>query len=46
MHATATLDVPATLTEKQELPVNVTVADEGGTEVFTAEITIYVTPRA
>jgi acyl-coenzyme A thioesterase PaaI-like protein len=46
MHATATLELPDALSAKHELPVNVSVVDDSGTEVFTAVITIYVSPRA
>jgi hypothetical protein len=45
MHATATLDLPDPLTDRLELPVEVSVRDAGGTEVFTATITIWVTQR-
>jgi acyl-coenzyme A thioesterase PaaI-like protein len=46
MHATATAELPDVLADKQEIAVNVSVADDAGTEVFTAVITIWVTPRA
>jgi acyl-coenzyme A thioesterase PaaI-like protein len=46
MHATATLALPEPLAGKHEVPVEVTVTDDAGTEVFGAVITIWVTPRA
>lgn len=45
MHARATLVVPPDLGERAELPVEVSVADDAGTEVFTAEIRLWVTVR-
>jgi acyl-coenzyme A thioesterase PaaI-like protein len=46
MDATATLQLPARLTDRSELPVDVVVADRGGEVVFTAEIRIWVTERS
>jgi acyl-coenzyme A thioesterase PaaI-like protein len=46
MHATATLQLPARLTDRTELPVDIVVADRGGEVVFTAEIRIWVTERS
>jgi acyl-coenzyme A thioesterase PaaI-like protein len=45
MHATARLELPAELADKQELPVEISVRDGEGTEVFTATIIIWVTAR-
>lgn len=46
MHAVAILDLPADLTAGVEVPCEVGVTDDGGTQVFTATITIWVTPRS
>ena len=45
MHATAALELPDPLTDGVEVPVEVSIADDAGTEVFTAEIRIWVTRR-
>jgi len=45
MHAEAVLILPATLADKQELAVPVSVKDPSGVEVFTAEIRIWVTAK-
>jgi len=45
MHATAALQLPDPVGDRTELPVEVTVCDEGGLEVFTATIRIWVTER-
>lgn len=45
MRCTATVDLPAPLGERQQVPVAITVADEGGTEVLAGEIAIWVTAR-
>lgn len=46
MYATATLELPEPLSDKQEVPVAVGVADRDGQEVFTASIDIWVTRRS
>lgn len=46
MHAEAVLELPDPLTDGVEVPVKVTVHDDGGSEVFTAEIRIWVTKRS
>jgi len=45
MHAEAVLILPATLADKQEIAVPVSVKDPSGVEVFTAEIRIWVTAK-
>lgn len=48
MHATATLAIPGDVDDEAdsvEVPVDVSVVDPEGTEVFTATIRIWVTPR-
>lgn len=46
MHAVAELELPAEIGDGSEVPVPVTVTDDEGLEVFTAEIRIWVTPAA
>jgi acyl-coenzyme A thioesterase PaaI-like protein len=46
MHATASLPLPTPLGDKVELPVAISVTDDRGTEVFDAEIRIWVRRRA
>jgi acyl-coenzyme A thioesterase PaaI-like protein len=43
MHATAELELPP-LSEGVDVPVAVSVRDDSGTEVFTAEIRLWITP--
>ncbi|WP_320673287.1 hotdog fold domain-containing protein [Patulibacter defluvii] len=43
--ATATLELPAELAEKQELPVRIAIADREGVEVTSIEIRIWITAR-
>ena len=45
MHATATLELPDPLADKQEVPVTVLVTDDAGEQVFSAAIDIWVTAR-
>ena len=45
MHAEATLVLPAPLGDRVELPVEISVRDSDGLEVFTATIRIWVTKR-
>lgn len=45
LDAEATLELPATLQEKQELPVEVRITDAAGVEVAHARIRIWVTAR-
>lgn len=45
MRATAEVDLPE-VGDGIEVPVAVSVVDPGGTEVFTATITLWVTPRS
>jgi acyl-coenzyme A thioesterase PaaI-like protein len=45
MHADARLELPAELAAKQEVPVQISVTDRAGEEVFTATIDIWVTER-
>ena len=46
MHATASLELPEPLADGVEVPVQVSIADDEGIEVFTAEIRIWVTRRS
>ncbi|WP_394840206.1 DUF4442 domain-containing protein [Pendulispora rubella] len=45
MQATATLDLPSPLGDKQGIEVPVRVTDPSGKEVFVARIQIWVTPK-
>lgn len=45
MHAEAKLALPQPLGDRLELPVQIAVTDKAGTEVFTAEIRIWVTAK-
>lgn len=45
MRCTATAALPAPLDERQQVDVAITVADEGGTEVLSGTIRIWVTAR-
>jgi acyl-coenzyme A thioesterase PaaI-like protein len=45
MHATATLELPEPLAEKQTVSVQIPVTDKAGAEVFNATIDIYVTAK-
>ena len=45
MHARAVLELPEPLADRIELPVEISVSDDDGTEVFTAVIRIWVTER-
>lgn len=45
MHAEALLELPDALADGVEVPVEVSVRDDAGTEVFTAEIRIWITER-
>lgn len=45
MHAVANLDLPADVGEGVEVRCEVSVVDDGGTEVFTATITLWVTAK-
>jgi hypothetical protein len=45
MRATATLELPEPLADKQTVAVDIPVFDKGGTEVFSATIDIYVTAK-
>jgi acyl-coenzyme A thioesterase PaaI-like protein len=46
MYAEATLELPAVLTDRQEVPVNVVVTDPAGVTVFTAQIRIWITAKS
>ncbi|HET9073234.1 MAG TPA: hotdog fold domain-containing protein [Solirubrobacteraceae bacterium] len=43
MHATAVLDLPPALSDRQEATVEISVDDDAGTTVFTAQIRIWIT---
>jgi acyl-coenzyme A thioesterase PaaI-like protein len=45
MHATATLELSDPRLDKQEAEVDITVADDAGDTVFTAQIRIWVTAK-
>ncbi|MFA4927495.1 MAG: hotdog fold domain-containing protein [Patulibacter sp.] len=45
LRATATVDLPAELTDRQELPVDVRIQDAQGVEVATVSIPIWVTVK-
>jgi acyl-coenzyme A thioesterase PaaI-like protein len=46
MYASAPLELPEPLADRQQVPVQVSVTDRAGQEVFTASIDIWVTRKA
>jgi len=45
MHCEALLDLPEPLGDGVEVPVAISIRDDGGTEVLRGEIRIWITPR-